>query len=102
MKITSNNVTSVYNDIQFPAKDYSRTSGVSGNAAQFDAITIQSGKRQLEEHSFRETISKKIAEDVCTEVSDERLEQLKAQLQNGSYQVDPMAVAARMLLVKEG
>lgn len=84
-----------------------RTKGLSGSYQKihsekiFDAISIQSDPRQIAEKTFAASISKQIAAEVRTPVSEDRLDALKNQISSNNYQIDASAIASRILLVRE-
>ncbi len=101
MKISTNNLLKTYTDLHSHTKEKAGTYRVSDGEHSFDAITIQSNPREIAEHTFSDTLSKKISSDVSVPVSQERLQDLREQVANRSYQPDVFAIAAKILLVGE-
>ncbi len=98
MKISLNNIGPFRREASGFAKSEVRTAGGLRTAGNYDAITIHSSSRQIQEKTFSEALSKQIVSEVKQGVSEERVQALKQQVQAGAYRVDPYAVASRMLL----
>ena len=101
MKISLNNINPFRPDAVGFSKADSRVSAGAKESGNYDAITIQSSSRQIQEKTFSEALSRKVASDVKQEATPERVEALKQQVASGTYQIDPYAIASRMLLTGE-
>ncbi len=76
-----------------PASDSARKT----NKKNFDAILIHS--REIpDEATFAKEISKKLSKEVRAEQDTQKIEELKGQVQSGSYDIMLDEIAKRMLL----
>lgn len=73
----------------------------AGGNGNYDEITIQSSSRQIQEKTFSAALSKRVVADAGQGASPEKVAAVKRQVEAGTYQVDPYAVASRMLLAGE-
>ena len=101
MKITLNNIS----PYRMEAAGHTRTdarisSGTKGNG-NYDALTIQSSSRQIQEKTFSEALSKQVESETRQGASAEKVEALKQQVEAGAYQIDPYLTASRMLVSGE-
>lgn len=102
MKITTNNVLKNYTEMR-PLTKENHVSGASTDIGHnFDAVTIQSDPRKLEEHAFAKAVRQEISSDISKTATDRKLQDLKTQIASDTYHIDPHAIAARMLLIGEG
>ncbi len=99
MKIITNNVMKSYSDLRLHTKENPAPSAASTDGHSFDALIIQSNPRQIEEHTFAESVSRQLSSGMRETASAERVQDLKNQVAEGRYQVDAYAVASRILLV---
>lgn len=99
MKITTNNVIKSYPDLRIHTKENPAPSAASSDGHSFDALIIQSNPRQIEEHTFAESVSRQLSSGMNETVSAEKVQDLKNQVAEGTYQVDAYAIASRILLV---
>lgn len=102
MKITMNNLIKNYTNPRLCTKDNTASRAVTNSGHNFDAITIQSNPRQIEERTFAENISKKLSAEVFKPASDEKLERLQKEVSSQSYKIDSCAIASKILLLGEG
>ena len=72
-------------------------SAAKTNAKNFDAITISS-KEPMDETTFAKEISKKIMKEASAPNHSQKIDELKAQVQSGSYQIMIDEIAKKMLL----
>lgn len=63
----------------------------------FDAITISS-REAPDEMTFAKEIAKKISKEVSSSSDPQKVDELKAQVQSGSYQIMIDEIAKKMLL----
>ena len=96
MKITTNNVLKNYTELRPLAKENHASGASTDIGHNFDAVTIQSDPRKLEEHTFAKAVRQEISSDITRTAADEKL------IASNTYHVDPHAIAARMLLIGEG
>ena len=67
----------------------------------FDAITIQSNQRQIADQTFANKLATSISSDMKTVTTEEeKLVQLKHQIKEGTYHLDSVAIASKILLLK--
>lgn len=102
MKITNtNNIMSNYNDIRLHTSKENSAPSVtpSSGGHKYDALIIQSDPRQIEEHTFAKSLSRRISSDMNYTASAEKIQSLKDQVSSHTYQVDAYAIASRMLLL---
>lgn len=102
MKITTNNVLKNYTEMRPLAKENHAAGASADIGHNFDAVTIQSDPRKLEEHSFAKAVRREISSDISRTASDQKLQELKTRIASNTYHIDPHAIAARMLLIGEG
>lgn len=62
-------------------------------------MIIQSNPRQIEEHTFAESVSRQLSAGMTETASDEKVQDLKNQVAEHKYQIDAYAIASRILLV---
>ena len=96
MKITLNNI----NPYRVETAGHTRvdgkvSTGVKGN---YDALTIQSSSRQIQEKTFSETLSKQVVSDARQGAHPSKVEAIKQQVESGTYRIDPYESASRMLV----
>lgn len=101
MKISINHLVRNYTDLGHHTKETSAAYAVSNTGHKFDAITIQSNPRQIEERTFAEAVSRQLSAEVSNSVSEEKVNLLKAQVTSGAYQIDAHAIASNILLLGE-
>lgn len=82
-------------------KAESRTTAGQAGIRSYDAITINSSPQKMESR-FAKELTKALSADVRTEPSRERIEELTRQVQDGTYEISPQDIAARMLLLNGG
>ncbi|MCI8559354.1 MAG: flagellar biosynthesis anti-sigma factor FlgM [Lachnospiraceae bacterium] len=101
MKISLNNIS----PYRMEATGHTRTDGkVSGGTkgnGNYDALTIQSSSRQIQEKTFSEALSKQVVSESGQGASADKVEAIKQQVEAGTYQIDPYMIAARMLVSGE-
>lgn len=102
MKISTNNNLNKYTSLHLHTKENSSDYVSSNITHKFDAITIQSNPRQIVERTFAESVAKAVSSDISQTASDAKLQNLQRQIADGTYQVDPHAIAFKMLLMGEG
>lgn len=98
MKIFTNNIFKNYTDLPLHTKEHTPENVALNVNHKFDVITIQSDRRQIEERTFAEKLSKELMSDVKQTASDEKVADLQNQIALGTYQVDTNAIASKILL----
>ena len=102
MKIsTNNNIIKNYTDLRIhtPKENSAPSVTPSSGGHKYDAIIRQSNPRQIEEHTFAKSVSRRISSDMNYTASAEKIQNLKDQISGHTYQVDAYAIAARMLML---
>lgn len=99
MKITLNNIS----PYRVETTGHTRVDGKasSGTKGNYDALTIQSSSRQIQEKTFSEALSKQIVSDANQGAHPSRVEAIKQQVESGTYRIDPYVIASRMLVSGE-
>ena len=101
MKITRNNMSLFRMEgTGYTRPDTRVQSGTKGNG-NYDAITIQSSSRQIQEKTFSEALSRQVVSETGQGASPEKVAAVKKQVEEGTYQIDPYMIASRMLLSGE-
>lgn len=67
---------------------------------KFDQIMIDSNSKKNAEQRMAAAAKKDVASAVYQPVSEEKIADLKEQVSQGMYKVDPEAVAAKILLLR--
>lgn len=67
------------------------------NTKNFDAITISS-RKTIDADTFARELSQKILKEVSSPSDPQKVEELKTEVQNGSYQIVIDEIAKKMLL----
>lgn len=99
MKITLNNISPYRMEIAGHTRTEGKISGgVKGN---YDALTIQSSSRQIQEKTFSEALSKQVVSEAGQGTPANKVEAIKQQVEAGTYQIDPYLIASRMLVSGE-
>ena len=99
MKISLNNITTYHTEFPPVAKATAKnTNTEKAGRSNYDAIIIQSDSRQIAEKTFSSSLAQAVSGEVrSTTTSEEKIQNLKDQIQNGTYTVDFNRVASRML-----
>ncbi|MPM36049.1 hypothetical protein SDC9_82644 [bioreactor metagenome] len=63
-----------------------------------DQIIISTKVKQTNSDSFTESLTNNICEEVRTSASEDRLESLKNEIENGTYKIDIDEIAKRIML----
>ncbi len=101
MKISLNNISPYRPDAVGYTKPDSRIPGDTKAAGNYDAITIQSSSRQIQEKTFSEALSKRIVSEVKQSADPGKVEAIRQQVAAGTYHIDPYAIASKMMLTGE-
>ncbi|MEG0108611.1 MAG: flagellar biosynthesis anti-sigma factor FlgM [Lachnospiraceae bacterium] len=101
MKISLNNINHYQKNQINPRRHSLESSIVPKDSKNFDAIIIQSDSRKIEERKFTESLTRQVSAEVHNaSASADRIDQLKAQVADGSYPMDADLIASKMLLLK--
>lgn len=100
MKITLNNIN--YRSDITKTRPIAATESIPENSGNFDEITIHSDSRQIAEKTFSEALSKTVSAQVREEVPEYKINLLRTQVRNGTYEMDPDIIASRILLFGGG
>lgn len=101
MKIThTSHLVNTYNDLYSRARGNNVSRPHSGGGHKFDALTVQANSREIEEKTFAESVSRDLFSEIKQIASEERLHSLKEQITSHSYQIEPSAIASRILLFR--
>jgi flagellar biosynthesis anti-sigma factor FlgM len=65
--------------------------------ADYDVVSINSRSTAMSDDDFAAAISRATAKEVGQSVPESRLAQLKAEVQSGTYKVDSMRIAEKLL-----
>lgn len=72
------------------------TSRTSSARADYDTVTIQKNSAP-DEKDFASVLAKKISSSVQEGVSSEKVDEIREQVETGSYRIDPVRIAEHML-----
>ena len=98
MKISLNNTTKTYSNSVNNSKRDSGVSSPQVNTRNFDAVTIQSDPVQIAEKKFLSSVTSALSAEVRQPTSSEKIENLKDQVTNDTYQIDTEEIASSILL----
>lgn len=102
MKVTFNGSSNPYerlsSNIQKTSSDTPSTQESSRN---FDELTIKSDPEKIAEKKFSDSVSSVLSSEIRKPTDESKIEALKNQVADGSYQVDPDQIAGKILLTGE-
>ena len=100
MKIQSNQFFNLQSNMkkQTHAANSQNTTSELYQKRSFDELVISSRPAPVTDEGFAADVSKEISAEAKAVSSDEKLESLKAQIEEGTYQIDLDAIARKMLL----
>lgn len=101
MKISLDNRLNYHKDITNMAKAQSNAASAGIHTKNYDAVTIQSDSRQIFEKTFSDKLKKSLTESVRQTTGEPKINDLKSQIQAGTYSLNFDALASRMLLIQE-
>lgn len=99
MKISTNTLVKSYGSLPIHTKEHFTETASLTKDHNFDVLTIQSNRREIEERTFAEAVSKELISDLKQISSEEKLQNLQNQIALGTYQIDTQAIASKILLV---
>ena len=88
-----------YPELRLHTKENLAPSAASNDGHSFDALIIQSNPRQIEEHTFAESVSRQLSSGMTDTASAEKVQDLKNKVAEHTYQIDAYAIASKILLV---
>lgn len=101
MKISSENSIRHYENTQaYKSKTSSKEMGAASVKTNRDQVIIGSSTPQIEEKKIAEELAHNVIQDVRKVTSEERIEQLKQQVADGTYRPDADKIASKILLEK--
>lgn len=100
MKIQANQFFNLQSNMkkQSQATNSQNTTSELYQKRSFDELVISSRPAPVTDESFAAEVSKQVSEEAKAASSDEKLESLKAQIEEGTYQIDFDTIARKMLL----
>lgn len=72
---------------------------IQESSQKFDQIMINSNSRQLAEEKLIDAAKKDIEGAVFRSASEEKIQNLKQQVAEGMYRIDPEAIASKILFL---
>ena len=78
-----------------------RTDRTGSADARYDSISLSGSAQQSNAPDFRQLVSS-LSQQVRTYNTTGKVQELRAQVQSGTYTISPSDIAARMLLLEEG
>lgn len=101
MRIAANYFNTLYNTSKMRQnKEQTGSSAPGSTKNNFDAITIHSTSPEALDHKFVSALKASLKEQMKEPVSEQKLEDLKSRIENGTYQVDANKIAERILSYK--
>lgn len=99
MKIQANQFFNLQSNMkkQSQATNSQNTTSELYQKRSFDELVISSRPAPVSDESFAADVSKQVSAEAKATSSDEKLESLKAQIEEGTYQIDLGAIARKML-----
>ena len=98
MKISLNNISNYHTELPPVAKAAAKTTNTEKANRNYDAIIIQSDSRQIAEKTFSSSLAQAVSGEVQnTQTPEQKIQDIKEQVHNGTYQVQFDKIASRML-----
>ena len=99
MKISLNNITTYHTEFPPVAKATAKNANTEkAGRSNYDAIIIQSDSRQIAEKTFSSSLAQAVSGEVQnTQTPEQKIQDIKEQVHNGTYQVQFDKIASRML-----
>ena len=100
MKVTGNHFINLQSNAANKDKStyISSQSPSVSRAKNYDEIIICGKTETPEQNSFVDALKNKISKEVATPTSEEKIADLKQQIEAGTYQIDIDQIAKKMLL----
>lgn len=100
MKISLNNISKYHTELPPVAKATAKNMNTEkAGRSNYDAIIIQSDSRQIAEKTFSSSLAQAVSGEVHnTQTSEEKIQDIKDQIKNGTYRIQFDQIASRMLL----
>lgn len=93
MKITNNNLYNLYNNNISQKHSFD----ISKNSSKFDTIEINSDM-SISDKKFIGEVSSKISKDVRIGNSNQKIDDIKKQIEEGTYEIDINNIVKKMML----
>lgn len=102
MKISLNNITNYHIELPPAAKTAAKATNTERDNRNYDAIIIQSDARQIAEKTFSSSLARAVSGEVKNaQASEEKIQDIKNRIDNGTYRIQLEEIASRMLLTRE-
>ena len=102
MKISIDKMANYYSNVQNTKKPANNEKMPQTTGRNFDEILIQTSSRKVEESQFVDHVSKSLLASVTAETSEDKIDMLKNQAEQGLYRIDSGAIASKILLQEDG
>lgn len=101
MRILTNYISTLYNTSMIRQnQDLSGTTTSSNDKNNYDEITIRSVSQDKTETRFISAVKNRLMKEIMSPTPEEKLDLLKNQMENGTYQVNPGKISDKILLYK--
>lgn len=101
MKISMDKVANYYNSVQNKNKPAAKERVSQASGRNFDEIMIHTSSRKVEEGQFADQMSQKVMDRVMDKTSEDKIQRLRTQAEEGRYQVDAGLIASKILLQED-
>lgn len=102
MKISLNNISNYRPELPPVSKATAKAMNTEKDNRNYDAIIIQSDSRQIAEKTFSSSLARAVSGEVrSTQASEEKVQNIKNQIANGTYRIQFEQIASRMLFHRE-
>lgn len=102
MKVYMNNINKYYGNMT----NYTNTTGTQETKGKksknFDELMIQSSPRQIKERTMVESMAKAVSSEVHKTTTEEKINELREKITEGTYTVDVSAIASKILFGRNG
>ncbi len=97
MKISLNNISNYRPELP-PVKATAKAMNTEKANRNYDAIIIQSDSRQIAEKTFSSSLARAVSGEIRNaKASEEKIQNIKNQIDNGTYRIQFEQIASRML-----
>lgn len=99
MKISLNNISNYRPELPPVNKATAKAANTEKDNRNYDAIIIQSDSRQIAEKTFSSSLARAVSGEIRNaQASEEKIQNIKNQINNGTYQIPYEQIASRILL----
>lgn len=99
MKISLNNISNYHLELPPVNKATAKAMNTEKANRNYDAIIIQSDSRQIAEKTFSSSLARAVSGEVRnTQASEEKIQNIKNQIDSGTYRIQFEEIASRMLM----